>query len=297
MIQKEKGHKEMTTLLTPVVSTQRAALGSSFTARRVEPERFHGAADPIMGFDHYRMNAVTFAPHPHAGFSAISYLFEDSAGGLRNRDSLGNDFVVDPGGILWTQAGSGVMHDELPAEDGKEVHGLQIFINLSAANKDTAPRVLHLTAAEVPVWTSAGGSQMRVMVGSHEDVTSSLNPSEPANLFDLALVAGDGIDLPLAAGWDMLVYAENGEARIHTSNGEAVLKTGDAVAASAPGKESSVRLTSDGGARLVILSGRALKEPVVQHGPFIMNSQADIGAAIARYQRGQMGVLAPLAQP
>ena len=69
-----------------------------------------------MGLDHYRMSGPTFAPHPHAGFSAVSYVFEDSKGGLRNRDSLQHDLVIEPGAMVWTQAGSGVVHDEFPVQ-------------------------------------------------------------------------------------------------------------------------------------------------------------------------------------
>lgn len=286
----------MTTLLTPIVAAERAHLGDAFSARRVIPERFGDSADPIMGFDHYRMDGVTFAPHPHAGFSAISYLFEDSAGGLRNRDSLGHDFVIEPGGIVWTQAGSGVIHDELPAEAGRQVHGLQIFINLSAANKQGEPQVLRLAADDVPVWTSAHGSDLRVVVGEYQGVASPLEPTEAAQLFDLSLVAGDEITLPLEAGWDMLVYAEGGAAKVRAEDAEASLAAGDAVVAVARDAPGEVYVASEPGARVVILAGRALREPVFQHGPFIMNHEADIHAAIARYQRGGMGVLEPLAR-
>lgn len=285
----------MTITFSQVVSAQIADLGGAFSARRVELEQLGGAADPIMGFDHYRMNAVTFAPHPHAGFSAISYLFEDSTGGLRNRDSLGHDFVIEPGGILWTQAGAGVVHDELPAKVGEEVHGLQIFINLSAKNKQTQPRVLRLAAEEIPVWTSAGGSKLRIMVGSHDGVSSPLEPTEPVNLFDLAIAAGEEVSLPLAQGWDMMVYSENGEAQVRADGAEAALATGDAVAVTARDGQGTLRISSAGGARLVILAGQALQEPVMQYGPFIMNNEDGIRAAIARYQRGEMGMLAPLA--
>ncbi len=286
----------MSLLLTPVISAERARLGGGFSARRIVPERFGGAADPIMGFDHYRMDAVTFAPHPHAGFSAVSYLFEDSPGGLRNRDSLGHDFVIEPGGIVWTQAGSGVIHDELPAEAGRQVHGLQIFVNLGAANKQSAPRVLRLAAHQVPVWNSPRGSRLRVVVGQHAGIASALTPTEPASLFDLGLVAGDEVALPLAAGWDMLVYAESGAAQIRTDGGEASLATGDAVVAAAHDAEALVRVASEDGARVVVLAGRALREPVFQHGPFIMNDEAGIHAAIAHYRRGAMGELEPLDQ-
>jgi redox-sensitive bicupin YhaK (pirin superfamily) len=85
-----------------------------------------------MMFDHYRMSGPTFAPHPHAGLSAVTYVFEDSAGAIHNRDSLGHDLDVQPGEILWTQAGSGVVHDEYPAKHDASVHGLQLFVNLTA---------------------------------------------------------------------------------------------------------------------------------------------------------------------
>ncbi len=283
----------MTIQLSPVIAAERADLGAGFSARRVEPGRLGAAADPIMGFDHYRMNAVTFAPHPHAGFSAVSYLFEDSAGGLRNRDSLGNDFAVGAGGVIWTQAGSGVQHDELPAEPGREVHGLQIFINLSAAAKDTAPEVLHLDGAAVPVHTTPGGSTIRVVVGRYRGTVSELQPLEPADLLDIGIAPGDEIEVPLAAGWNLLVYAESGEVQIAADSGEGELRAGEALAASAPGAAGTVRIASAAGARVVLLGGRALQEPVVQYGPFIMNNEAQIRAAARRYQGGAMGRLEP----
>lgn len=285
----------MTVTFSPIISAETAERGP-FSARRLLPSRFNGTVDPVVGMDHYRMDAVTFAPHPHAGFSAVSYLFEDSAGGLRNRDSLGHDFVIQPGGIVWTQAGSGVVHDELPAQSGRQVHGLQIFVNLSAANKDRKPAVLRLASEEIPVWTSAAGTRLRVTVGSYEGLHSPLEPAEPFNLFDIGLVAGDGIVLPLAAGWDMMVYAPEGSAGVDAGTGVmgAGLRAGDAVGVVAKDDPGEIRLSTETGARVVVLSGPALREPVVEHGPFIMNSQAQINAAIARYQRGEMGFLAPL---
>ena len=250
----------MTIQLSPVIAAERADLGAGFSARRVEPGRLGAAADPIMGFDHYRMNAVTFAPHPHAGFSAVSYLFEDSAGGLRNRDSLGNDFAVGAGGVIWTQAGSGVQHDELPAE---------------------------------PVHTTPGGSTIRVVVGRYRGTVSELQPLEPADLLDIGIAPGDEIEVPLAAGWNLLVYAESGEVQIAADSGEGELRAGEALAASAPGAAGTVRIASAAGARVVLLGGRALQEPVVQYGPFIMNNEAQIRAAARRYQGGAMGRLEP----
>lgn len=283
-----------TLTITPAIKAEAKARGSTFTVQSVKPARFDGAADPVMSLDHYRMDDVTFKPHPHAGFSAVSYLFEDSAGGLRNRDSLGHDFVIEPGGILWTQAGSGVIHDELPGEPGRQVHGLQIFVNLSAANKATEPRVLLLGASEVPVWTSDAGTRVRVAAGGYGGLKSPLEPSEPFNLFDIALAAGDAITLPLDAGWDMLVYTPEGISTVAAEGGDAMLDTGEAVAVVADKAAGELRLSSAEGARVVVLSGPALGEPVVEYGFFIMNSKEQIDAAYQRYEGGEMGVLEPL---
>ena len=132
----------------------------SLSVRRLDLEGLGGFAAPVMGFDHYRMSGPTFAPHPHAGFSAVSYVFENSKGGLRNRDSLQHDLVIEPGAMVWTQAGSGVVHDEFPAQAGREVHGVQIFINLASRNKTLSPRMLPIAAADVPVVSDASEAQL-----------------------------------------------------------------------------------------------------------------------------------------
>ena len=280
--------------LSPVISAERAELGSGFSARRVEPGRFGNAADPIVGFDHYRMNAVTFAPHPHAGFSAVSYLFQDSEGSLRNRDSLGNDFTVAPGGIVWTQAGSGVQHDELPAEPGREVHGLQIFVNLSSAAKDTAPQVIHVDSAEIPDQTTSGGSNIRVVVGNYQGTSSPLQPLEPVDLLDIAVTSDDEVKVPLEAGHNLLVYCVSGEARIVAESNASELRAGDAQAIGARVTMAELLISSGPGAHLVLLRGKPLDEPVVQYGPFIMNSEEQIRAAAVRFHNGAMGMLEPL---
>jgi redox-sensitive bicupin YhaK (pirin superfamily) len=89
-------------------------------------------ASPIAVLDHFRVRGRPFPPHPHAGFSAVTYAFEDAQVGLRSRGSLGDDVVVGSDGIVWTHAGSGVVHEEIPAQNDRELHGLQIFVNLSS---------------------------------------------------------------------------------------------------------------------------------------------------------------------
>jgi redox-sensitive bicupin YhaK (pirin superfamily) len=129
--------------LSSVVNADPVARGGHFAARRLDLDGLGRFAAPVMGLDHYRMSGPTFAAHPHAGFSAVSYVLEDSAGGLRSRDSLQHDVVIEPGAIVWTQAGAGIVHDEFPAQMGREVHALQVSINLSRQNKNLPPRMFH----------------------------------------------------------------------------------------------------------------------------------------------------------
>jgi redox-sensitive bicupin YhaK (pirin superfamily) len=105
--------------------------------------------DPFMMVDHFVMDEPTFMPHPHAGFSAVTYLFEDSEGGIANRDSLGHALHIAPGGLLWTQAGSGVLHEELPVQRGLGTHGLQIFVNSAIAHKDKPAQVFERRAEDI----------------------------------------------------------------------------------------------------------------------------------------------------
>ena len=137
---------------SPVASAQTRDSGARFSVKAIDLHRFGDAATPVIVLDDFRVSGRPFPPHPHAGFSAVTYVFEDSPGGLRSRDSLGNDLVTGPGGIVWTQAGSGVMHEEVPADAIRELHGLQVFVNLSSKNKLVAPRLFRIDKGEVPEW-------------------------------------------------------------------------------------------------------------------------------------------------
>lgn len=243
---------------------------------------------PIVMFDDFRVRGHPFSPHPHAGFSAVSYVFEDSAGQLRSRDSLGNDVVVGPGGIVWTQAGRGVIHEELAVDPATELHGLQFFVNLTRANKMLTPAVFVLDGDAVPSWKGRGGDVVHVVVGEHAGITSPVQPAEPFRLLDIALA--DGVDISLADGEFGLLYARNGAAEVANAHGSHSLPAGMAMTAEGTG---TFRLSGKAPARALFLAGIAIDEPVIQHGPFIMNEPDDITAAIARYERGDMGRLAP----
>ncbi|MCA8296931.1 pirin family protein [Burkholderia sp. AU30198] len=196
----------------PVIAPlQRANHGSHFHAYALRGAA--GLIDPFLGVDHAWMSGPTFPPHSHAGFSAVSYLFLDSETGIDNRDSLGTRNVIRPGGLHWATAGSGIVHEEVPAEAGKTVHSLQIFVDLARERQNIAPFALMLEPQDVPVVTLPG-AEVRVPVGSFRDGCSPLKPPTDVTMLDISLEEGAELTVPVAAGHCAFVMPIRGTARI-----------------------------------------------------------------------------------
>jgi len=261
---------------------------STFSVQNIDLQRLGERASPLQLFHDFRLRGRPFGPHPHGGFSVISYVFEDSPSGLRSRDSLGNDFVIGPGGMVWTQAGSGLMHQEVAADNDRELHGLQAFVNLSSKNKLAAPQVLRLERRDVPEWRSGTGDRVRVLVGTFEGVSSPLVPTEPFTFLEVGLRGG--IAFNLRAGHNALLYVFEGRVRVLADDHEQKVTREHALALFGTGGEATLEPLEP--AHLLVLSGAEICEPVVAGGPFIMNNQAQIDAAFARYRAGAMGHLA-----
>lgn len=197
--------------MTVIAPLQRANHGSHFRAYGLR-----GVAaliDPFIGVDHAWMSAPTFPPHPHAGFSAVSYVFLDSETGINNRDSIGTHNLIRPGGLHWTTAGSGIVHEEVPAETGKTVHSLQIFVNLACERRGIAPFALSLEPEDVPV-VQLRGAKVRVPVGSFGHARSPLNPPTEVTMLDISLEEGGELTVPVAPGHRAFVMPIFGTAMV-----------------------------------------------------------------------------------
>lgn len=282
----------MSIKFSPLAAAKKAELGPQFSAHRLDLGALTGFIAPIMGFDHFRAGGPTFAPHPHAGFSAVSYIFEDSPGGLRNRDSLGHDLVIEPGAMVWTQAARGVVHDEQPAIDGVGVHGLQLFVNLSRSNKNLPPAMFYASAHSVPVVSTSTGTRIRILVGRLNDVEGPIVPVEPFTFLDVKISSSFTYEVP--KGQNVLFYVLSGEVTLGAQNEEYSLAANQAITARSSATKDNVHITALQSAHLLILSGVDSKEPVAIYGPFIMNDQAGLHAAYTRYVDGEMGKLPPL---
>lgn len=184
--------------MTPVIARiQRANYGCNFRAYGLR--EVPALIDPFIGVDHAWMSAPTFPPHPHSGFSAISYVFLDSETGISNRDSIGTDNLIQPGGLHWVAAGCGVIHEEVPAEVNKTVHSLQIFVNLAEEHQSLPPFALSLEPQDVPT-VLLPGAKVRVPVGSFSGTCSLLGPPTEVTMLDISLEGDAELSIPTPAG-------------------------------------------------------------------------------------------------
>lgn len=283
----------MHTQISPVVKATRFSHGANFSVQRLAMESLGDLIYPVVGFDHFEIAGPTFAPHPHAGFSAVSYVFDDSPGALRNRDSLGHDVLVEPGDMLWTQAGSGVIHDEFPAKRGTVVHGLQLFVNVGRKNKSLAPQMFHARRSHIPVHVDPQGNETKVLTGHFAGVASRTEPVEPFDFFDLNLQSR--WDWKVAPERSLMVYVMKGRVKVSTPSETQELSGSEAIGLRNGPDSLALSITPTEPAHLLVLSGTDPREPLAVYGPFIMNSHRELEQAFDRYRNGEMGRLAPLA--
>ncbi|EJN28515.1 Pirin-related protein [Pseudomonas sp. GM78] len=277
--------------MSPIARLQRMNHGSQFRAFSLRGNQFAKPIDPFLAVDHAWISGPTFPPHPHAGFSAVSYLFLDSETGIENRDALGNRNLIRPGGLHWTAAGKGVVHEEVPAEPGKTVHMLQIFVNLPQERQADAPFALSLEAQDVPV-VRLPGSKVRVPLGSFAQVSSPLSVPTDVTVLDISIEDGAELSVPIPEGHVAFVMPIDGDVLVDGLTFNLIeLK----LPVNLPlGDDRLVRLRAPkGNAKAVLFSGAPLNQPVFWQGPLALASQPALAEALDRYQQGAFGKLQP----
>lgn len=273
------------------------AIGAHCDIRQFRHTDFGGAMSPLVLVDHYVMTGPTFELHPHAGMSAVTVLFEDTQGWMSSHDSVHNDHRIEPGDLHWTLAGKGIVHTQQPEGDHAQLDGLQLFVNLPRRLKRIEPATMLLRARDVPV-IEGPGLRLRVLAGALDGKTSPLLTPEPILIVDGWLDAGASTALPLPFGWNLWLYARLGNLTAHDlgapeSGTGATLSSGEAVTVSA-NKAGTVELRpSTGAVKFVAIAGPAINEPIVQMGPFVMNSREEAEQAIADFQAGKFGTVTP----
>lgn len=227
--------------------------------------------------------------HPHRGFETVTLVYQ---GELEHRDSAGNHGTIGPGDVQWMTAASGVVHEEMHSAAFTRTGGIlemvQLWVNLPASVKMSPPRYQSLLNDTIPVAHLANGAgRLRVIAGEYEGTHGVAQTFTPINLYDLRLKSGPPVTLTVPDGYTTGIFVLNGTIRV---NGTAMAKAADLALFDPKGEQVSVEAGEE--ATLLILNGQPMDEPVVGHGPFVMNTQDEIRQAIRDYQDGKMGRLA-----
>ncbi len=223
-----------------------------------------------------------FPDHPHRGFETVTYMLE---GRMRHRDSAGNEGLLGPGGVQWMTAGRGVIHSEMPEQTDGRMEGFQLWLNLPAASKLRDPGYRDIPAAEIPEVEIPGG-RVRVIAGQAGDTAGAVQREVTTPLFlDLHLSAGAVFEQALPAAHNAFVYVYRGSLDIA---GTAVPRQRMAILANRPGADGVALTAGADGARAILVAGAPLGEPIVQYGPFVMNTKDEIAQAVEDFRRGAL---------
>lgn len=239
--------------------------------------------DPFLLFDHFAFNdpnegpILGFPTHPHRGIETVTYML---AGDIRHRDSLGNLGVIGPGDMQWMTSGSGILHEEMPSRnpEGKVV-GFQLWVNLPAANKMDVPRYQEIKANDVESVTKEG-AVIRVVAGQFENVLGPVRAITIQPVYmEVSLQPSATFELAIPREHFALAYLFDGEA-VFGADGNQEAVTGMRMIVFDEGERILFRSTGDVPARLMIMSGLPIREPIFPYGPFVMNTQAEIQQAL-----------------
>ena len=261
--------------------------GAGVKLTRVIGQALQQRLDPFLMLDVFRSDTpgdylAGFPDHPHRGFETLTYLV---AGRMRHRDSAGHEGLLQSGDLQWMLAGRGVIHSEIPEQENGLLEGFQLWLNLPARDKLTAPAYRDVPSAAIPEFATAGGGRVRVLMGASHGVTGAVErPVTEPLVLDLHLPAGGILLQPLPADHNAALYVYRGALDVA---GRQVPEQHLAILDNATGGDG-VALTAASASRALLIAGRPLREPIVAHGPFVMNTEAEIRQAIEDYQSGQL---------
>ncbi|HXB55511.1 MAG TPA: pirin family protein [Vicinamibacteria bacterium] len=277
-----------------VISAHRQLEGGGFVVRRPFPTAELPLVDPFLLLD--EMGPADYGPgeakgapdHPHRGFETVTYILE---GQFEHEDSAGNRGTIAAGDVQWMTAGSGVVHSEMPAEHirerGGRMHGFQIWVNLPARDKMMAPRYQEVPASRIPqAATPDGRGHVRVVAGEALGVRAVIDTRTPIVYQDWSLKPGAVVEQPLTQGHQAFAYVFEGSAEVG-SDGQSLRDGQLGLLGPGPSVRLAVPRDAPVGARLLLLAGEPLREPVARYGPFVMNTESEVLQAFSDFRSGR----------
>ncbi len=278
-----------------LVRGQPTSDGDGVKLTRVLTQPLQKRLDPFLMLDAFGSDAASdyagvFPSHPHRGFETVTIMLE---GRMRHEDSVGNVGLLEPGSVQWMTAGRGIIHSEMPEQQAGRMAGFQLWVNLAAKDKMQPPAYRDVPPAGVPVAQLDGGVQVRVIAGTALGITGAVTrPTTEPLVLDIALPAGRSFDALLPAAHNAFAYVYGGGVVTIGEVGElargARVESERMAILSNDVAADGVRFTAETDARVLLVAGAPLNEPIAQYGPFVMNSTAEIQQAVADFQRGAL---------
>jgi hypothetical protein len=278
--------------LQRVIASVAASDGAGVKLRRSLGASQFARHDPFLMLDEFYSDdpgdyLAGFPSHPHRGFATVTYMLD---GHMQHKDSGGNTGDLGPGDVQWMSAARGIVHSEMPQQTAGRMRGFQLWLNLPAKEKMEPAAYRDIPSSEIPVADAGGGVRVKVIAGTLEEGgRATLGPvrglSTDPRYFDVTLPPQASFEARVPRGHNVFLYAYEGEAAVgderkalpHRAAG--LLSDGDTVRIEA----------GAAGARVLLLAGKPIGEPIVQYGPFVMNTREEIERAIADYQSGAIG--------
>ena len=263
--------------------------GAGVRLTRVLTQDLQRRLDPFLMLDAFRSDdprdyIAGFPEHPHRGFETVTYML---AGRMRHRDSAGNEGLLTAGGVQWMTAGRGIVHSEMPEQEDGLMEGFQLWLNLPARNKMTAPGYRDIAPQDIPEFDAAAGVRVRAIAGGALGHPAAVTRPDTEPVFlDLHLSAGARVELPLPAAHNAFVYVYRGALRVGAGQGRGVASSRMAILDTRADADG-VALACDDAARAIVVAGRPLNEPIAQHGPFVMNTRDELVQAVHDFQAGR----------
>jgi len=231
------------------------------------------------GFD-----PIDLGPHPHRGFEPVTFLYQ---GGIRHKDSLGNEGILEAGDIQWMTAGRGIIHSERASdffmENGGTIEGIQLWVNLPAKDKMTQPKYQEIRKNDIPVITENKVTH-RLVSGQWNGQKGIVNTFSPMIIIQTSILSGGKTQIPIPENFNACIYILSGEI---TLNDNFDYPAGKMIYFTNKGDGIGIEGLAD--TEILVLCGEPIEEPLAQYGPFVMNSQTEIMEAMRDYQMGKMG--------
>lgn len=260
--------------------------GAGVKLTRVLTGKLQHRLDPFLMLDAFGSDnpddyIAGFPDHPHRGFETVTYML---SGRMRHRDNAGHEGLLENGSVQWMTAGRGVIHSEIPEQKDGVMEGFQLWLNLPAKRKMAEPWYRDIASQEIPEYVTAENVTVRVIAGASNGVSGAVTREDTEPMYlDIHLPAGASFSTALPATHNAFIYVYRGAVKV----GDTLVESHRMGILSNTTEADDVTLSATKDARLLLIAGRPLNEPIVQYGPFVMNTQEEIHQAMDDFRNGR----------